>query len=130
MADAAVGSEVAKAGSAMADMVSVDVNGSSGVEMETGGVAVTSGAPGGRTDIGNVSGGEYMAVMGAAGRDMATGNGSATTDSSTQTCSSKGQMTGWTAGTNKAGGRGGRCSVGVIGRARGEGGGDGGTSRP
>jgi hypothetical protein len=37
-------------------------------------------------------------------------------------------MTGWAAGTDKAGGRGGHCSVGVVGRARGKGGGDGGTS--
>jgi hypothetical protein len=74
MADAAVGSE---AGSAVADVASADVNGGSSVEMETSGVAVMSGAPGGRTDMGNMSGGECMAVMGAVGWDMATGNGSA-----------------------------------------------------
>jgi hypothetical protein len=87
-----------------------------------------SGAPGGRTSIGNVSGSESMAVMGAAGWDVAAGNGSVTTDNGAQNGGSKGQMTGRAAGTDEAKGKGGHCSAEIIGRAWGDSGGDGSRS--
>jgi hypothetical protein len=71
MVDAAVGSEAVGVGPDVADMALVEVNSGGCFEMEAGGVAATLEAPGGRTGIGNMLGGKCLAVMGAAGWDIA-----------------------------------------------------------